>query len=77
MFIVPRIYFTLHPDPILNTRGKLDMDPRIRWVFFGMLLGFTGLFFWLQSLKTRMLRVARRIEERGVQRVASGEGGAS
>src|ERR1051325_1829730 len=22
MFVVPRIYSTLHPDPIINTRGK-------------------------------------------------------
>src|SRR5438876_4480736 len=24
MFVVPRIYFSLHPDPIINPRGKLD-----------------------------------------------------
>ncbi len=59
IFVVPRIYFTLHPDPILNNRGKVEMDPRIRYVFFGMLLGFTVLFFWLQSLKVRVLRIAR------------------
>ena len=43
IFVVPRIYFSLHPDPIINTRGKVDMDPRIRWrVPVAMLLGFTG-----------------------------------
>jgi len=63
MFVVPRIYFTLHPDPIINPRGKVDMDPRIRIAFFAMLLGFTGLFAWLQSLRVRVARVEQRLDE--------------
>lgn len=65
MFVVPRIYFTLHPDPILNSRGKVDMDPRIRIVFFAMLVGFTGLFFWLNSLRVRLSRIERNRAESG------------
>ncbi len=60
VFVVPRIYDTLHPDPIVNARGKMDMDPRIRIVFFAMLVGFTGLFYWLLSLRVRVLRIERR-----------------
>ena len=63
MFVVPRIYFSLHPDPLINTRGKVDMDPRIRIIFYGMLLGFTALFFWLLRLRVRLLRVERRRAE--------------
>lgn len=63
MFVVPRIYFSLHPDPIINPRGKLDMDPRIRIVFFAMLLGFTGLFFWLQTLRVRVARLEQRLDQ--------------
>ncbi len=63
MFVVPRIYFTLHPDPIINPRGKLDMDPRIRIVFFAMLAGFTGLYFWLQTLRVRVARLEHRLDE--------------
>jgi heme exporter protein C len=62
-FVVPRIYFSLHPDPIINPRGKVDMDPRIRVAFFAMLLGFTGLFFWMQSLRVRVARLEQRGEE--------------
>ncbi|MBI1796530.1 MAG: cytochrome c biogenesis protein CcsA [Candidatus Eisenbacteria bacterium] len=57
IFVVPRIYFSLHPDPIINPRGKLDMDPKIRTVFYAMLIGFTGLFFWIQSLRVRIARL--------------------
>lgn len=59
IFVVPRLYFSLHPDPILNDRGKVEMDPRIRLVFGAMLVGFTFLFVWLQSLKVRTLRLER------------------
>ena len=60
MFVVPRIYFSLHPDPMINTRGKVDMDPRIRIAFTAMLIGFTGLFVWLMSLRVRVARIERR-----------------
>jgi heme exporter protein C len=59
IFVVPRIYFTLHPDPLINTRGKIDMDPRIRVVFFALLIGFTALFYWMLSLRVRVARVER------------------
>ena len=61
MFVVPRIYFTLHPDPIINVRGKVDMDPRIRWVFLAMLVGMTGVYFWVQQLRVRVVRLERRL----------------
>jgi heme exporter protein C len=60
MFIVPRIYFSLHPDPIINTSGKMQMDPRIRISFLAMLLGFTALFFWMLSLRVKLVRLERR-----------------
>lgn len=62
IFVVPRIYFTLHPDPLINPRGKVDMDPRIRVVFFALLAGFSGLFFWIQSVRVRVARLERRAE---------------
>jgi heme exporter protein C len=63
IFVVPRIYFTLHPDPLINSRGKVDMDPRIRVVFFALLAGFTALFFWMLSLRVRVARIERRSVE--------------
>jgi heme exporter protein C len=58
--VVPRIYFSLHPDPIINTGGKVDMDPRIRIAFLSMLVGITALYLWMQSLKVRLVRLERR-----------------
>jgi heme exporter protein C len=62
VFVVPRIYFTLHPDPLINPRGKVDMDPRIRVVFFALLAGFTGLFYWILGLRVRVARLERRMQ---------------
>ena len=62
IFVVPRMYSTLHPDPIINSRGKVDMDPMIRWCFLSMLFGFTGLYVWLQALRVRVTRLERAAE---------------
>jgi heme exporter protein C len=60
IFVVPRIYFSLHPDPLFNERGKPDIDPRIMLVATAMFVGFTALFGWLLSLRVRLARVERR-----------------
>jgi len=61
IFVVPRLYATLHPSPILPQRGEGGaMDPRIRICFLAMLVGFTALFFWILSLKVRLVRSERR-----------------
>ncbi len=59
IFVVPRMLATLHPDPIINPQGKVDMDRRITLAFSMMLVGFTVLFFWLLSLRVRLGRVER------------------
>ena len=59
MFIVPRIYFSLHPDPLFNDRGKPDMDGRIMAVAAAMFVGFTVLFAWILSLRVRLARIER------------------
>ncbi len=62
IFVVPRMYDTLHPDPLINKRGKIDMDPLMVQCFVAMLAGFTVLFFWLQTLRVRVTRLERRLQ---------------
>jgi heme exporter protein C len=57
IFVVPRIYWSLHPDTIINTRGALDMESRMFQTLMASLAGFSGLFFWLYSLDVRLARV--------------------
>jgi heme exporter protein C len=54
IFIVPRIYFSLHPDTIINTRGTNEFDSRYTQVLMASLAGFTGLYVWLQNLGSRI-----------------------
>ncbi len=59
MFAVPRMYASLHPDTVLNARGKVEMSPDIRAVFFSSSLAFVALFFWLWALDRKVTRIHR------------------
>jgi len=60
-FVVPRLYATLHPSPILPQQGERgSIDPRIVVCFTAMLAGFTALFFWVTSLRVKLVRLERR-----------------
>ena len=65
VFVVPRIYWSLHPDTIIGATGKLtlQMEPRMLQVLLGSLVGFTGLFSWLYTLEVRLARA--RLARRG------------
>ena len=47
VFIVPRYYDSLHPEPILNIQRDLNMDGKMFTTFLSSLFGFTALFFWI------------------------------
>ncbi len=55
IFIVPRIYQSLHPDPIINSQGKINMDGGMQIIFFSSLIGFTALFFWILRMKVDLV----------------------
>ncbi len=64
IFVVPRLFASLHPSPILPQQGdRGGMAPQIVVCFVGMLVGFTALFFWILSVKVRILRYERRTAE--------------
>lgn len=59
-WVVPRITFSLHPDPVVNAAGKVDMDTPNQRVLYASGLGFAALFFWVQNLQTRMAALLER-----------------
>jgi heme exporter protein C len=63
IFILPRIVESLHPDPIINTEGKIKMDGLILAIFLSSLAGFTALYFWIFSLKVRIVKLKMKREE--------------
>lgn len=54
VFIMPRLVETLHPDPIINETGKINMDTTMLGIFLTSLLGFTMLFYWVLNMKIRL-----------------------
>lgn len=44
VFIVPRFYFSLHPEPVLNAAGKIEMDNSMLYVLIAALAACTALF---------------------------------
>ena len=59
-FVLPRLTFSLHPEPVVNTGGEVEMDPRILQVLLFASIGFTALFFWMHDVAWRARRVLER-----------------
>ncbi len=51
VFIIPRMYFSLHPEPILNQAGKLEMDTEILIILIAALVDTTIIFIYLLRQK--------------------------
>lgn len=47
VFIIPRFYQSLHPDPIINSSSKINMDNVMLIVLMASLATFTAAFVWL------------------------------
>lgn len=60
LFVLPRIGFTLHPDPVVNTEGTLKMESRMFQVLIASGLGFTALYFWMHNLRRRIRTLAEQ-----------------
>lgn len=45
VFILPRMYFSLHPSPVINSAGKLEMDAEILAVLIAAVLDATLIFY--------------------------------
>lgn len=59
VFILPRMYFSLHPAPVLNSAGKLEMDAEILIVLLAAVADATLIFYRLLKIKNRADLFAR------------------
>lgn len=57
VFIIPRFYFSLHPSPVINGSGTVQMDPVMLRVLLGSLLDMTLIYVAL------LLRGVRKKED--------------
>ena len=63
VFIVPRVYSTLHPDPIINTQAKINMETKMLVTFLSSLFGFTVLFFWMFLNKINLIKIKLQLRK--------------
>lgn len=62
VFIIPRVYATLHPDPLISFESGFQMDPKMFQVFIASLVGFTGIYLWIADLSYRFLQLKSKVE---------------
>ena len=64
VFVVPRVYQSLHPtDSVIDKRLDFQMPPAILVTFLASLAGFTFLFLWIFKLETRIYELSDETEE--------------
>jgi heme exporter protein C len=68
IFIMPRIVESLHPaDTIVDSRGKITMNPVMLTIFLFSLFSFTLLYFWILNVKIRMEKLRlNRIQKNNI-----------
>jgi heme exporter protein C len=64
IWILPRMTDSLHPgnggNPGFNS---MDLDNRMRLVFYPAIIGWTILGFWIADLRIRVKLIEQQIEE--------------
>jgi heme exporter protein C len=63
IFIIPRLYETLHPDPIINEESKINMNSKMLLVFLTSLGAFTVVFFWMAHLKKSIITLNLKLKK--------------
>ena len=62
-FLVPRIYPSLHPDPIINADRTIFLDARMRATLAVSIASFTLLYCYIFSIMNRITILHHHIEE--------------
>ena len=49
VFVIPRMYFSLHPSPVLNSSGRVEMDSIVLTVLIAAVIDATLIFLQLMK----------------------------
>jgi heme exporter protein C len=63
MFVVPRVYWSLHPDVLTNSDPNNRLDSTHVKVLIASLAGFTGLYLWLYTIGSRIEAIRHRRQQ--------------
>jgi heme exporter protein C len=65
MFVVPRVFPSLHPSPLIGPRMGGGLEPAARMVFMAAVTGFTGLYAWIYRVRYRIQTLAEELPAKG------------
>lgn len=63
VFVIPRIYPSLHPDPVINPDMQIHLDKDMRIVLLCSVISFTFLYFYLLNIMNRLSEIKIHYEE--------------
>ncbi len=63
IFIVPRIYDSLHPTTIINVDKKVYLDDQMLITLLISMLSFSILYIYIFHLMNRIMNIKKRLEE--------------
>jgi heme exporter protein C len=64
VFVIPRVYASLHPDPIINSGNKMQLDNSMKITLLLSLISFTMLYFYLLSVANRVSGIHQKLKEK-------------
>ncbi|MEM7481283.1 MAG: cytochrome c biogenesis protein CcsA [Acidobacteriota bacterium] len=71
-WVVPRLMTSLHPEPVVNARGEVEMDASVLLLMLASWIGFMALFFWLQRIKVHLTLADQRRDRLRFERAEVG-----
>lgn len=69
VFIIPRYYFSLHPEPVINSAGKIQMDSVMLQVLIAAAIACTGIFWRLlaYSIRQKTNKIIQELSMKGAE----------
>jgi heme exporter protein C len=64
VFIIPRVYDSLHPDTIINKEGKIHLDAAMKLTLFTSIGVFTVFYGYVLNLMNRISSIELKLQER-------------
>jgi heme exporter protein C len=64
VFIIPRMYYSLHPDTLINSEGKIHLEYTMRLTLFISIAVFTLLYGYIYNIMNRISALEIKAEEK-------------
>lgn len=62
VFVVPRVFPSLHPDPVINPDMKIHLEAEMKLTLIVSVVAFSLLYFYLLEILNRLSRIRNAVE---------------